>query len=128
MNAQPGRRVLAEVSLSLVIPDAPGTGFTVIGPHWATTPGPAGRPCLLDPDDLVRIEVQRGLDRADVRVIPVLVDGHAYPRPMSSTRDGKTRPPQRIRTDRQGLGPRYRRPVPPDAAQALRIAGGAWSQ
>ena len=51
---------------------------TVIGPGWATA-ATGGRRRLDDPGDLVRLEIERALQRPDVDVIPVLVDGARMP-------------------------------------------------
>lgn len=56
--------------------------LVIIGEQWATITGADGRQRLADPDDFVRIEVESGLNRPDVRVIPVLI--HQTPMP---TRD-----------------------------------------
>lgn len=53
--------------------------LAIIGPRWGTVTGKDGRPRLQDPDDWVRREVETGLRRPDVRVIPVLVGGAQVP-------------------------------------------------
>src|SRR5262245_7147551 len=53
--------------------------LAIIGPRWGTVGGKDGRPRLEDPDDWVRREVETGLRRPDVRVIPVLVGGARVP-------------------------------------------------
>ena len=52
--------------------------LAVIGPGWlrASTPGGVSR--LFEPDDYVRLETARALQR-DVRVVPVLVGGASLP-------------------------------------------------
>jgi len=52
--------------------------LVVIGSRWLTITGDSGRRRLDEPDDLVRIEIEWSLQRAN-RVIPVLVDGAAMP-------------------------------------------------
>jgi TIR domain-containing protein len=52
--------------------------LAVIGPGWLTASTPEGRPRLLEPDDSVRIELARALQR-EVRVVPVLVGGARLP-------------------------------------------------
>lgn len=52
--------------------------LVLIGRHWLV--GADGRTRLQDPDDYVRLEVARGLERPNVRVIPVLVGGADMPR------------------------------------------------
>lgn len=54
----------------------------VIGSRWVEATGADGRRRLDDPDDYVRMEVERALSR-DIRVIPVLVDGCAMPAPSA---------------------------------------------
>ena len=49
--------------------------LAVIGKSWTTITGPSGTRRLDDPEDLVRREIARALQRPDVEVIPVLVDG-----------------------------------------------------
>lgn len=53
--------------------------IAVIGPRWLTAMDPFGQRRLHDPDDFVRLEIERALDR-NVRVIPILVDGAPMPR------------------------------------------------
>jgi hypothetical protein len=52
--------------------------LVLIGRHWLV--GADGRTRLQEPDDYVRLEVARGLERPNVRVIPVLVGGAEMPR------------------------------------------------
>lgn len=52
----------------------------VIGPNWLTVTDEAGRRRLDDPDDVLRLEVASALKRADIRVIPVLVNGATMPK------------------------------------------------
>ena len=52
----------------------------VIGKTWISTAGRDNQRRIDDPDDFVRIEIEAAL-RRDIRVIPVLVDGAAMPRP-----------------------------------------------
>lgn len=53
--------------------------LAVIGPRWATVAGPDGTPRLQDPGDFVRLEIETALARADVVVIPVLVEDAVMP-------------------------------------------------
>jgi len=53
--------------------------IALIGPDWLTSKDQRDRRRLDDPEDFVRIEVAAALDRADVRVIPVLVGGTTMP-------------------------------------------------
>jgi hypothetical protein len=52
--------------------------LAVIGPGWLTASTPEGRPRLLEPDDSVRLELARALQR-EVGVVPVLVGGARLP-------------------------------------------------
>ena len=53
--------------------------LAVIGKRWMTITDDEGNRRLDDPDDLVRREIARALQRPDVQVIPVLVDGAHMP-------------------------------------------------
>jgi TIR domain len=53
--------------------------LVVIGPGWVKAISSDRRRRLDDPDDVVRLEIEAGLKREDVRVIPVLVDGAPMP-------------------------------------------------
>jgi hypothetical protein len=52
--------------------------LVVIGPSW-TSVASANGPRIMQADDFVRLEVAAGLARKEVRVIPVLVGGAAFP-------------------------------------------------
>lgn len=54
--------------------------IVVIGPRWARLQNEDGSRRIEDPDDFVRLEVQTGLRRDDVLLIPVLVGGARMPR------------------------------------------------
>lgn len=54
--------------------------IVVIGPSWAKLQNEDGTRRIEDPDDFVRLEVQTGLQRDDVLLIPVLVGGARMPR------------------------------------------------
>jgi len=51
----------------------------VMGPHWTSTQDAHGRRRLDDPADFIRVEVETGLRRPEVRVVPVLVQGARMP-------------------------------------------------
>jgi hypothetical protein len=51
----------------------------VIGPGWLNASNRPGKRRLDDPDDWVRIEIREGLQRDDMRVIPLVVDGAQMP-------------------------------------------------
>ena len=54
--------------------------LVIIGPYWLTVPDAAsGSRRLDDPEDWVRREVEAGLARPEVAVIPVLVEGATIP-------------------------------------------------
>ncbi len=53
--------------------------LAVIGPDWVTATDREGRRRLLDPGDMVRIELETALGR-DLRIVPVLVEGASMPR------------------------------------------------
>jgi hypothetical protein len=54
--------------------------IVVIGPRWAQLQDADGGRRLEDPDDFVRLEVETGLRRDDVMLIPALVGGARMPR------------------------------------------------
>jgi hypothetical protein len=56
--------------------------LAVIGPRWTAAVDEDGEPRLRDPDDFVRLEIEHALNRRDVRVIPILIDGTSMPKPM----------------------------------------------
>ncbi len=53
--------------------------LVLIGPSWTAPAAPGGSGRLWDTDDMVRHEIERGLQRADVPVIPVTFDDTAMP-------------------------------------------------
>lgn len=55
--------------------------LVVIGSRWATIESERGRPRLFEDRDFVRYEVEKALERPDVKVIPVLVAGAHMPDP-----------------------------------------------
>ena len=70
------------VDFSSVIADYLGkcrAMVVVIGRRWLDVADTDGRPRLVNPDDYVRIEIERALAR-NIRVVPVLVDGAVMPR------------------------------------------------
>jgi hypothetical protein len=56
-----------------------GVLLAVIGPRWLDARLDDGRRRLDDPNDYTRLEIATALRRADVRVIPVLVEGARMP-------------------------------------------------
>jgi hypothetical protein len=71
----PGRDYTAVIDHALDESDAV---LAVIGPGWLTAATARGVPRLFEPDDYVRLETARALQR-DVRVVPVLVGGAPLP-------------------------------------------------
>jgi hypothetical protein len=55
--------------------------LAVIGRQWATVTDSRGGRRLDDPQDYVRVEIATALQREDLRVVPVLVDGAPMPSP-----------------------------------------------
>jgi hypothetical protein len=55
--------------------------LVIVGPRWATVESSDGSPRLADPEDFVRLEVEAGIRRPNVAVIPVLVAGARMPEP-----------------------------------------------
>lgn len=53
--------------------------LVLMGPRWLGPQGSAGRRRLDDPADFVRLEVQSALSRADLRVVPVLIQDAEMP-------------------------------------------------
>ncbi len=53
--------------------------LAVIGPRWLDLVGPNGKRRLDNPNDYTRLEIVTALQRANVRVIPVLVEGAQMP-------------------------------------------------
>jgi hypothetical protein len=56
-----------------------GIMLAIIGPRWVSLSDAAGRRRLDDPNDYTRLEIATALQRSDVRVIPVLVEGAQMP-------------------------------------------------
>jgi hypothetical protein len=54
--------------------------IVVIGPRWTQLQNEDGGRRIADPDDFVRLEVESGLDRDDVLLVPALVGGARMPR------------------------------------------------
>jgi molecular chaperone DnaK (HSP70) len=54
--------------------------LAVIGPRWIAAVNEDGEPRLNDPDDFVRLEIERALICPDVRVIPILLDSASMPK------------------------------------------------
>jgi TIR domain len=55
--------------------------LAIIGPNWLNAVDSEGQPRLAHPEDFVRIEIEAGLRRENVLVIPVLVDDGKMPVP-----------------------------------------------
>jgi hypothetical protein len=55
--------------------------LVLIGPAWLATQDRAGARRLDDPTDFVRREIEAGLQRPEVRIIPVLAHQAAMPQP-----------------------------------------------
>ena len=53
--------------------------LAIIGPRWLTVQTPEGRRRIDDPADVVRLEIERSLDRP-VRLVPVLFGGATMPK------------------------------------------------
>jgi hypothetical protein len=53
--------------------------LVIIGPRWATAASGATLPRIFEPGDFVRLEVESGMRRSDIAVIPVLVGGAKMP-------------------------------------------------
>jgi streptogramin lyase len=57
----------------------------VVGRHWLEATDAGGRPRLEDPEDFVRLELLRAMQRSDehgdIRVLPLCVEGGRMPRP-----------------------------------------------
>src|SRR5215203_4240839 len=64
----------------------------VIGPRWAAIENEAGRPRLFESRDFVRFEVEKALQRGDVRVVPVLIAGARMPDPEQLPESLRTLP------------------------------------
>ncbi len=60
--------------------EACGVVIVLIGPRWLDAKDEEGLRRLDDPDDPVRLEVEEGLRRAGLRVVPVLVGGAVMPK------------------------------------------------
>ena len=58
-----------------------GVLLAVIGPHWTSVTDAAGKRRLDNAHDYTRLEIVTALQRSNVRVIPVLVDGAQMPEP-----------------------------------------------
>ena len=57
--------------------------LVVIGPRWATATAGSSLPRIFEPEDFVRLEVETGIRRQKITVIPVLVGGAKMPDPTS---------------------------------------------
>ncbi len=74
-TVQPGLNFVRQVEVAIKSSDVV---LVVIGPQWLSSPAPEGGRRVDRPDDFVRRELTMALD-ADVRVVPVLVDGATLP-------------------------------------------------
>jgi TIR domain len=54
--------------------------LVVIGRGWLEATDADGEPRLENPDDFVRLEIEKAMSRRDVRVIPIVVEGAVVPR------------------------------------------------
>jgi len=72
----PGVDFVDEINHALA---ACGVLLVVIGPRWLSVTGADGKRRLDDAGDFTRLEIAAGLERPDVRVIPVLVEGAVMP-------------------------------------------------
>jgi hypothetical protein len=54
--------------------------LVVIGRGWLGATDADGEPRLENPDDFVRLEIEKAMSRRDVRVIPIVVEGAVVPR------------------------------------------------
>ncbi len=54
--------------------------LVIMGPDWASSTGEDGEARIADPGDFVRLEVEAGLSRPDLTLIPLLVSGARVPR------------------------------------------------
>jgi hypothetical protein len=66
-----------------------GVLLAVIGPNWLDLRDEDGNRRLDDPDDFVRLEIAAALQR-DIPVIPILLDGARFQRPLSCPRISKS--------------------------------------
>ncbi len=76
--------------------------LVIIGPQWAGITDSQGKKRLFNPDDFVRIEVESGLKRPDITVVPVLAMGASMPAPdelPESLRDLAYRNALQVRND-----------------------------
>jgi hypothetical protein len=53
--------------------------LVVIGPHWSEARTPGGSRRLDDPSDWVRREIELGIQRREIAIVPVLHDGAQMP-------------------------------------------------
>jgi hypothetical protein len=76
------RAIPAGVNWRTHIDDALGACkvmLVLIGPSWTQPAGPDGASRLWDTEDMVRREIERGLQRSDIAIIPVTCDDAAMP-------------------------------------------------
>ena len=64
-----------------------GVLLAVIGPHWTSVTDAAGKRRLDSAHDYTRLEIVTALQRSNVRVIPVLVEGAQMPEPADLPED-----------------------------------------
>ena len=53
--------------------------IVIIGPDWLTVRAERGNYLLKNPNDLVRIEIETGLTKVDIQVLPVLIASAQMP-------------------------------------------------
>lgn len=106
--------------------------LVVIGQQWLNIQDDDGNQRLANPSDFVRIEIEAGLKRDDVLVIPLMVDNARMPaentlpeslRPLHFLQSAKIRYNPDFTGDMQGLIQRIRAYMKESTAQRRMIAG-----
>lgn len=125
----PGKDFAAEIDAALARSEAL---LVVIGPRWLDARTADGERRLDDPEDFVRLEITRALERG-IRVLPVLVGGARMP--GIADLPSVLQPLARLQafelsdarwsydTDRILAALGAKRPAPPGRRRVLRIAG-----
>jgi CHASE2 domain-containing sensor protein len=73
---RPGQEWPAEIHEAIL---GASVMLVLIGHHWLDERDSTGRPRLEDPADWVRLEIEAGLRRAELVVVPVLLGGARFP-------------------------------------------------